>query len=236
MAGQSVGTRLKNLNEKVRAACIAWGRDPATVKVLAVSKLQPLSAIREAYESGQRDFAENYVQEAVDKQDQLHSLPVDWHFIGRIQSNKVKALAGRFNIIHSVDRSSIAEALQKATQNGRRQDIFLQFNVAAEASKGGVGENELKDLVHFVVESCSSLRVLGLMVMPPLDTQARVYFRRARELQDALRSALSAEQRAAHPFNELSMGTTADYAEAIAEGATWIRIGTEIFGAREEKE
>lgn len=231
MAGASIGDRLKILKEKVRAACVANGRDPASVHVLAVSKLQPLSAIHEAYGAGQRAFAENYVQEALDK---IPSLPADWHFIGRIQSNKVKDLAGKFKIIHSIDRESVALGLNKLS-SGRRQDIFLQFNVADEASKGGVGVEELQALVKFVVEQCPNLRVLGLMIMPPLDSNSRSYFRHAREMQESVKAALTAEQRQAHPFDQLSMGTSSDYADAIAEGATWIRIGTEIFGPREEK-
>lgn len=232
MAGVSVGERLKNLNEKVRAACVACGRDPSSVKVLAVSKLQPLSLIHEAYGSGQRAFAENYVQEALDK---IESLPADWHFIGRIQSNKVKDLAGKFKIIHSIDRESVAEALNKLSVN-KRQDIFLQFNVADEASKGGVGAEELRALVQYVVEKCPNLRVLGLMIMPPLDENSSKYFRLSREMQDSVKTALTEDQRAAHPFDQLSMGTSSDYVEAIKEGATWIRIGSEIFGPREEKQ
>lgn len=240
MAGLSVADRLKKLDMRVRAACEACGRDPASVNVLAVSKLQPLNAVREAYDCGLRDFAENYVQEAVEKLGQLESLPVRWHFIGRIQSNKAKALGGgRFAVIHSVDRESIAEALNKAAGGGgsdsKRQDIFLQYNVAGEATKGGAGVDSIESLARFVVSNCPRLRVLGLMAMPPLDEDPTPHFRATREMLRKLNAALSAEERAVHPFDQLSMGTTADFEKAIPEGATWIRIGTDIFGPREEQ-
>jgi pyridoxal phosphate enzyme (YggS family) len=215
----------------MREACTACGRDPDSVRILAVSKLHPLSLVREAVACGQSDFAENYVQEAVDKIDESAGLPLHWHFIGRIQSNKVKFLGGgRFAAIHSIDRASIAEALNTLTPVGTRQDIFLQFNVAAEVTKGGVVEElDLENLFHFVVEHCPRLRVLGLMVMPPLDQSPRPYFARARAFLGRLRGV---QVQGLHPLDQLSMGTSSDYAEAIAEGATWIRIGTEIFGER----
>jgi pyridoxal phosphate enzyme (YggS family) len=230
----SVGERLEKLESRVRRACEACGRDPRSVRVLAVSKLQDINKIREAYAHGQRDFGENYVQEAVGKLDQLHSLPVDWHFIGRIQSNKVKPLSGRFAYIHSIDRPALAEALNRLAAR-TPQKIFLQFNVAGEAGKGGVGEVDLEKLAEFCMTECSHLSVQGLMIMPPLNEDSRPYFRRAREWQEKIRERLSVERRRLHPFDQLSMGTSHDFVEAIAEGATWIRIGSEIFGAREEK-
>lgn len=215
----SVSSRLEQIEKRIVAACARAGRPRDSVKLLAVSKLQSLAAIREAYDHGQKDFAENYVQEAVEKMEQLASLPVDWHFIGRIQSNKVKQIAGRFRLIHSVDRESIVEALLK---QGRPQEILLQYNVAAEVSKGGADEAEIERLMKLCVPP---LKVRGLMVMPPLSANAedvRPYFRRARELASRLGLA------------ELSMGTSQDFEVAIEEGATWIRIGTDVFGPREE--
>jgi pyridoxal phosphate enzyme (YggS family) len=227
-----IAANLKNLQTRIREACLACGRDPDSVKLLAVSKLHPLSAVRAAFAIGQRDFAENYVQEAVDKMAEAGDLTdLRWHFIGRIQSNKVKFLGGgRFAAIHSIDRASIAEALNHLTLEGTRQDIFLQFNVAAEPTKGGIVEElELENLFHFIVEHCPRLRILGLMVMPPLDRPPRAYFARARTFLLRLRGT---QVQALHPLDQLSMGTSRDFAEAIAEGATWIRIGTEIFGER----
>ena len=239
MAGRSVAENLLNLESRVRAVCRTHGRDPVSVHILAVAKLQPLARIREAFACGQRHFAENYVQEAVRKQEQLHSLPAQWHFIGRLQANKVKYLEGRFAAIHSLDRAPLAAHLNRLSPAGRqeRQDVFLQYNVAAEASKGGVGEEELRALARFVMAECPRLRVLGLMVMPPPDSESSGnYFRKTRELQEELRATLTPAQRQAHPFDQLSMGTSADFETAIAEGATWIRIGTELFGPREEKQ
>lgn len=233
MAGTSVGERLEQVKSRVRSACAAHGRDPASVHVLAVSKLHDIHAIRAAYDHGQRDFAENYAQEALGKLDQLASLPVAWHFIGRIQTNKLKLLANRFAVIHSVDRLEVAEKLNALTRE--RQDIFLQFNVAAESSKGGADEAGLRALAAAVVSQCPRLRLRGVMVMPPLDQPARPFFARARELTAEIRATFDASSAVAHPFDELSMGTSADFEDAIAEGATWIRIGTDIFGPREEK-
>lgn len=242
MAGTSVAERLGNLKGRVLQACKACGRDPSTVRLLAVSKFQDLHKIREAHREGQRDFAENYVQEALEKIEQLHNLPADWHFIGRIQSNKVKSLIDRFAYIHSVDRLSIAEALNRlAPREQSPQKIFVQWNVAAETSKGGADERELDALIEFCLrEETTSLSLQGLMVMPPLEMDSRPYFRQARLRLEQIRervgaSANAASVRARHPLDQLSMGTSHDYEAAIAEGATWLRIGSEIFGPREER-
>lgn len=222
----SVVNRLQKLKSRIHDVCAHAGRDPSSVRLLAVSKLQSPDSVREAFACGQRDFAENYLQEALEKQESLADLhELRWHFIGRIQSNKVRALANRFAVIHSVERVSVVEALSRATRGV--QDIYLQFNVAGETSKGGAAdERALEDLLT-AAKKCANLRVLGLMVMPPLDAtveQSRGYFRCAREV--ASRFGLQ----------ELSMGTSHDFAEAIAEGATWIRIGTDVFGPRPTRE
>jgi pyridoxal phosphate enzyme (YggS family) len=231
MAGTSVAERLQNLNQRIEKACAANRRKPNSVRLLAVSKLQDAGKIREAFITGQTDFAENYIQEALAKRAELGDLrALRWHFIGRIQSNKVKQLAGHFHAIHSIDRVEIARSLDRACRAlGQVQDIFLQINLAGEASKGGAGLDQLE---HFLTEAgkCENLRVLGLMVMPPLEN-SRTYFQQAHELLREKRGLLSER----HPFNELSMGTSQDFAEAIAAGATWVRIGSEIFGPREEK-
>ncbi len=218
----SVGERLKNLNSRIACACERAGRKPGSVRLLAVSKLQSLAKIREAYEHGQRYFAENYQQEAAVKQEQLASLPVEWHFIGRIQSNKAKLLAGKFSLIHSVDRVSIVEALAK-TQIA--QNILLQYNVAGEASKGGAAEDELEKMLR--AAEGTKLKVGGLMVMPPFVENAeenRAHFQSAARKLRAL------------GLTELSMGTTQDFEVAIEEGATWVRVGTDVFGPREKDE
>jgi pyridoxal phosphate enzyme (YggS family) len=184
--------------------------------------LQPIAKIREAYQEGQKYFAENYQQEAALKMEQLANLPVEWHFIGRIQSNKAKLLVGKFSLIHSVDRVSIVEALAKA---GIEQNILLQYNVAGETSKGGGTEEDLDAMMK--AAQGTNLRVRGLMVMPPFSDDpngSRIYFRSAYEKAREL------------GLNELSMGTTQDFEVAIEEGATWVRIGTDVFGPREKDE
>jgi pyridoxal phosphate enzyme (YggS family) len=237
MDGQSVAERVKHLHERVRAACDRAGRDVNDVHILAVSKFHSLHRVREAYHEGLRDFAENYAQEALTKIEQLENLPVHWHFIGRIQSNKVKFLAGRFAAIHSVDRLSVARELDRVSASaGRVQDIFLQANIAGESQKGGADASDLRKLTREIL-GLSHLRMLGLMVMPPFADNSedmRPHFARARVLLGELREELQGEWAGRHPLDQLSMGTTQDFEVAIEEGATWIRIGTDIFGPREE--
>ena len=221
MVGMSVAIRLQKIRSRAAKACAVAGRAEESVNILAVSKGQPIAKIREAFNCGQKFFAENYVQEVLIKLEQLETLPVDWHFIGRIQSNKVKLLAGRFSQIHSIDRLNIAATLDSLSLT-KPQEIFLQYNVADESSKGGATERDLEELA-VKIEAMPHLRLRGLMVMPPLlenPEQVRPFFKKARAMRDKLR------------LNELSMGTSADFEVAIEEGATWIRIGTEIFGER----
>ncbi len=231
----SVADRLKKIRQRIEVAAVKSGRPASAVRLLAVSKLQPTYKIKEAALCGQIDFAENYLQEAALKFDTVEN--ARWHFIGRIQSNKVKMIAGHFAIIHSVDRFSVARNLDQLNV-GKPQDIFLQFNVAAEDSKGGASELELENLMNGV-SRCENLRILGLMVMPPQTNDAesaRPYFVQAREFMQRLRRDMAPELAARHPLNELSMGTSQDFEVAIEEGATWVRIGTEIFGPRDDYE
>ena len=235
MVGPSVAARLKNLTARVEAACERSGRALSSVQILAVSKKHTLEAVRAAVLCEQRDFAENYVQEAIEKVGQASDLSVRWHFIGRIQSNKVKQLVGKFYAIHSVDRVEILRLLnQTCASQASTQNIFLQFNVAAEASKGGVSEVALTELCAEAL-ACSHLRVLGLMVMPPLredPEDSRRDFAHAREVLRGLRE-VHVHQLEQHPLDQLSMGTSQDFEVAIEEGSTWIRVGTDIFGPRE---
>jgi pyridoxal phosphate enzyme (YggS family) len=238
MVGPSVKQRLEDIRQRLERARAKAGRAAGSVHLLAVSKLHSSDKIRQALSLGQIDFAENYVQEAVQKVAEFGDLSVRWHFIGRIQSNKLKFLVNGFAVIHSVDRLSIAEGLERLLKPmGKRQDIFLQFNVAAEDSKGGQSASGVTELALSVMRTCPHLRVLGLMVMPPLTDnaeQVRPLFRQAKILCDDLRAMLSLEQQKLHPMDQLSMGTSHDFEVAIEEGATWVRIGTDIFGARAE--
>ncbi len=234
MDGTSVGSRLEKVKAKIAESETRSGRAPGSARLLAVSKGQDIAKIRAAFDAGQVDFAENYAQEAQAKLEQLENMPVAWHFIGRIQSNKVRLLAGKFAFIHSIDRVEIAAAFD-ALSAARPQKVFAQFNVAGEASKGGASEAEVRELVEKMV-GFKNIRVQGLMVMPPLagDSEAtRPYFHRARRLLWELRAALPAGLKALHPLDQLSMGTSQDYGVAVEEGATWVRVGSEIFGPRE---
>lgn len=234
----SIAQNLQIVERRILAACERSGRDRAFIKLLAVSKLHDQAKIREAFAAGQVDFGENYAQEALEKQNLLSDLPLRWHFIGRIQSNKVKMLAGKFAVVHSVDSAKIADFFNRQ-ELPSPQDILLQFNVAEEANKGGASEEALFETADLVIQH-RNVRLLGLMVMPPLVTEAeqvRPYFRRAREVLEQLREKYQdgiseADGLRKHPLNELSMGTSQDFEVAIEEGATWIRLGTDIFGSR----
>lgn len=212
--------------ERIAAASRTAGRDPATVGLLAVSKTKPAAALREAAAAGLSDFGENYLQEALDKQATLADLPLVWHFIGPIQSNKTRAIASHFDWVHSVDRLKIAQRLaeQRPAERGPL-NICLQVNVSGEASKSGCHPDELPALAT-AVSQLPNLRLRGLMAIPePTDDPAsqRAAFARLRALSEALNLDL----------DTLSMGMSQDLEAAIAEGATWVRIGTALFGARD---
>ncbi|WAE61706.1 YggS family pyridoxal phosphate-dependent enzyme [Stutzerimonas sp. R40042] len=211
---------------RIREAAQAVHRDAATVGLLAVSKTQPAAAIREAFAAGLRDFGENYLQEALDKQVELDDLPLIWHFIGPIQSNKTKAIAEHFDWVHSVDRLKIAQRLSdQRPATLPPLNVCLQVNVSGEASKSGCTPQELGPLAE-AVAAMPQLRLRGLMCIPaPTEDPAeqRAAFARLRLLRDEL----------ALDLDTLSMGMSQDLEAAIAEGATWVRIGTALFGARD---
>ncbi|MCQ4294344.1 YggS family pyridoxal phosphate-dependent enzyme [Pseudomonas stutzeri] len=211
---------------RIREAAQAVDRDPTTVGLLAVSKTQSAATIREAAEAGVQDFGENYLQEALDKQAELSDLSLIWHFIGPIQSNKTKPIAEHFDWVHSVDRLKIAQRLsdQRPAQLPPL-NICLQVNVSCEASKSGCAPEELHQLAQ-AVAALPNLRLRGLMCIPaPSDDPAeqRAAFARLRALRDELPLTL----------DTLSMGMSQDLEAAIAEGTTWVRIGTALFGARD---
>lgn len=197
-------------------------------QILAVSKLQSVDKIRQLYSAGQRSFGENYVQEALDKQQQLQDLKIDWHFIGSLQTNKVKFVVGHFSKIHSVDSFRLAEAIQKQSQKLQiRQEIFVQVNLSRELTKGGLGKEELDEFLKRVTQFPNVL-VSGLMTMPPLfeaPEEARPFFHELNEL-------LKKYQPFYPHLKFLSMGTSSDYLVAASEGAHWVRLGTVLFGER----
>ena len=211
---------------RIDSAAKAAGRAPSTVRLLAVSKTKPASAVREAYAAGVRDVGENYLQEALAKQQELSDLALTWHFIGPIQSNKTRAIAEHFDWVHSVDRLKIAQRLGEQRPAGLVPlNVCLQVNVSGEASKSGCEPTDLPALAHAVC-ALPGLRLRGLMAIPqPTDDRAcqEAAFARLRELQEGLGLDL----------DTLSMGMSHDLEAAIGQGATWVRIGTALFGARD---
>jgi len=226
-----IAANLIKIQQQIALACQSCGRDPQTVRLVAVSKKKPLAAINEAFSAGQTLFGESYVQEFSHKETEI-KLPLEWHFIGGLQSNKVKYLRGKTTLIHSVDRYSLGKEISAQWGKiGKTADILLQFNLGKEASKGGADETEALDLARRIC-SLPNLQVRGLMTLPPYfedPEEVRPYFRRLRLLGERLSAA-------ALPnliIEELSMGMSHDFRVAIEEGATLVRVGTAIFGARE---
>jgi pyridoxal phosphate enzyme (YggS family) len=199
-----------------------------SVRIVAVTKTHGPEAVRAAVAAGLTDVGENRVQEALQKQAALADVPVAWHLIGTLQRNKARQVAGRFALIHSVDRGDLAAELERRVAPGARQDVLIQVNCSDEPQKGGVEPSALPQLLETTAAG-ERLRVVGLMTMSALtDDQAeqRRAFRRLRELRDQ-------EERRGHRLPQLSMGMSGDYPVAVEEGATIIRLGTILFGERE---
>jgi len=228
----SIAANLAEIQTRISVACARCGRDPATVRLLAVSKTVGAERIAEAVTAGQQLFGENYVQEFVAKAAELPST-LQWHFIGALQSNKVRYLAGKVSLIHSVDRLSLAQEIDRQWGKlGLQAEILLEVNLGDEGSKAGRSAGETLALAD-AVSRLPHLRLRGLMALPPFldDPEAvRPYFRRLRELADELTQALPGTE-----FLELSMGMSHDFEVAIEEGATLIRVGTALFGTRTPK-
>ena len=222
----TIAENIAKVRERIREAAQASQRNPDSVRLLAVSKTHPAQAVREANASGQVDFGENYLQEALAKQLELADLDLAWHFIGPIQSNKTRAIAEHFHWVHSVDRLKIAQRLSEQRPDHLPPlNVCLQVNVSGETSKSGCAPEELPALAQAVTQ-LPRLRLRGLMTIPEPsdDPQAqREPLARLRQLRDALNADL----------DTLSMGMSQDLEAAIAEGATWVRIGTALFGARD---
>lgn len=233
----NVVDRLKALEDRISAACARAGRPRESVHLLAVSKLQPEAKIREAHQAGQMDFAENYVQEANEKLPTLKNLKLNWHFIGRIQTNKIRALVSEnFAYIHSVDSLRVLEKIMRFSHDlGRVQKIFLQIQAGEEVTKGGATAEDLQALISMALKA-QAVSVQGLMAMPPLSEDSRPYFAQTRMTLEKINELMSPGEQARHPMNQLSMGTSHDLEAAIAEGATWIRVGTDVFGPRSAEE
>ena len=226
----TISRNLAMVNGRIRAAAEAAGRDPASVRLVAVSKTRPAADIIEAFRAGQTVFGENYIQELVPKLEEVHEA-VQWHVIGHLQSNKVKYIAGRVAMIHSVDRLSLAQEIDRQWGRlGKVCDVLIQVNISGETTKSGTNEAGAIQLVR----ECSLLphiRVKGLMTMPPFfddPEAARPYFAELRRLAEAV----AAQRIAGVEMEELSMGMSGDFEAAVREGATLVRIGTAVFGKR----
>ncbi len=223
---------LEAVHARIQQAAARAGRDPAEVRIVAVTKTHPLAAVADAVASGLTDVGENKVQEAVAKQDQWAGPPVNWHLIGHLQRNKAKQAVGRFALIHSVDSIRLADALeQAAAAKDLVQDVLVQVNVAREAQKDGALPEDAEALVRHV-QSLPHLALKGLMTMAPFTDDKAVVRATFRGLQE-LRGRLATDQ--AGPATrawELSMGMSSDFEIAVEEGATLVRLGTVLFGER----
>ncbi len=224
--------RLKIVRENILAACLRSGRDEKDVTLIAVSKTKPLEMIDEAFEAGCVCFGENRVQELKEKAEAFQK-PAMWHLIGHLQVNKVKYLPGIARMIHSLDSEKLANEIDRQAQkHSLVMDVLCEVNVAGEESKFGLTPEETPAFVVKTVEACPHIRVRGLMTVAPRTDKAesnRVYFRALRELLHKTNALLPAEKQ----LTELSMGMSGDYTVAIEEGATMVRVGTGIFGARQ---
>ena len=224
----AISDNLRRVRARIDHAARASGRDPVAVSLLAASKTFGPDRVREAAAAGQTDFGENYLQEALAKMDALAGLPLCWHFIGPIQSNKTRPIAARFAWVHSIDRLKIAERLSAQRPEAMPPlEVCLEVNVSAEASKGGVAPADLPGLAR-AVAGLPHLRLRGLMAIPAPQQDAaaqREAFRRVRCLFESLRDE-------GLELDTLSMGMSGDLEAAIAEGSTIVRVGTAIFGNR----
>jgi len=226
----SIAANLARVKERITAAALRSGRSPESVKVVGVTKTVELPQVELAVQAGLEILGENYVQEAREKIQRFHGR-VHWHFIGRLQSNKAKHAVRLFDLVHTVDSLRLAEELdRRAGAIGLTVPVLIQVNLAAEATKGGVRLEEVSVLVERAA-GLDHLRIRGLMTMPPYfddPERARPYFRRLRELSEKI-AALGFP---GVEMSELSMGMSGDFEAAVEEGATLVRVGTAIFGAR----
>lgn len=227
----SIADRLTAVRGRIDAAARSAGRDPASVRLVAVSKTFPLDAIREAFAAGQREFGENRVQEALQKISGSADLPIRWHLIGHLQTNKARKAGPAFAVIQSVDSVELLEKLDHAAADmGKSPELLIQVDLAGEATKFGAPLAEVPRLFD-AAAACRAASVVGLMTLPPLaksPEDARPWFRRLRALRDDWQTAGVP----ASMLRELSMGMSGDFEVAIQEGATIVRVGTAIFGSR----
>ncbi|MGH8687750.1 MAG: YggS family pyridoxal phosphate-dependent enzyme [Burkholderiales bacterium] len=219
----SIPDNLQAVKARIASAARAAGRDPGAVSLLAVSKTHPAARVEAAVRAGQLAFGENYVQEALDKMTPLAALPLEWHLVGPLQSNKTRPVAERFDWVHSIDREKLARRLSEQRPAGKAPlNVLIQVNASGESSKSGVAPEETSGLAA-VLATMKNLRLRGLMAIPEPGAPAERY-RRIGELYERLRGE--------HGLDTLSLGMSEDLEAAIAAGSTMVRIGTAIFGPR----
>jgi pyridoxal phosphate enzyme (YggS family) len=225
---QNLAVYVNHVRSRIRQAAMSAGRDPAAVTLVAVSKAKPAELMRQVATAGVTDFGESYLQEALQKLDQLSDQPIEWHFIGGLQSNKTRVVAERFQWVHSVDRLSVARRLSDQRPfHAPPLNLCIQVALIPEPTKGGV-EPDALSAIAAAIQDLPRVRLRGLMCVPPpqADTTAeRRVFARLRHLLERLNEA-------GHALDVLSMGMSGDFESAIAEGATHVRIGTALFGNR----
>jgi PLP dependent protein len=228
----TIAEALQGVKSRIAGAAARADRDPREIVLVAVSKTHPPALLRAAFDAGQRDFGENYVQEAIDKMDALADLPLVWHYIGPIQSNKTRTIAERFDWVHSIERLKIAERLSAQRPAALAPlAVCVQVNTSGEASKSGCAPSDAPALAR-AVAALPRLELRGFMTVPEPTADANVTRARFESLR-ALRDELRGEGLA---LDTLSMGMSADLEDAIAAGSTMVRVGTAIFGARPLKE
>lgn len=227
-----ISKNIELIKQRITQAATEAKRDLEQIHLLAVSKTKPVEAIEEAYQAGIINVGENYLQEALQKQSQLTALPLVWHFIGPIQSNKTKDIAENFTWVHTVDRLKIAERLSHQRPNHLPElQICIQINISNESTKSGCKPDEILALVS-AIEALPNIKLRGLMAIPePTEDTSlqREVFAKLRQLKDTINERLSLS------LDTLSMGMSHDLESAIIEGATWVRIGSAIFGERNYK-
>lgn len=227
---QNIDERLSSVKQRIQNACLKAGRPINSITLVGASKKQSSSLIAEFHKLGLSDVGENYLQEAVDKRKELKALPLNWHFIGQIQSNKTKTIAENFRWVHGIDRLKIAKRLgQQNPQPGNPINLLVQLNPDAEASKGGVSPDQAAELC-MQINDVKGVSIRGFMMIP----KARDSFAEQKHVFEIAQEQLElTNQRYDLNLDSLSMGMSADLEAAIAAGSTIVRIGTDLFGARE---
>jgi len=219
-----ISQKISEISTVIEETAASCGRDFAEIKLIGVTKTKPIEMIREAFEAGLMDVGENYVEDFSDKYQQYHPEGLNYHFIGRLPTKKVRKVVGKSQLIHSVGSIKLAKKINLvASEEEVCQEVLIQVNQGGELSKSGADSKSLEDLVAEIMQ-LSNIRVCGLMSIPPFHEPARPYFSELRNLRDTLQENLSIDL----PY--LSMGMSGDFVDAILEGSTHIRVGTSIFG------